>query len=60
MLLFLNQESFGQNDPQFNLDISFYLMTLPFLGFVTGFLISVAIVAGIAGILTHYLYAASG
>ena len=31
-------------------------MTLPFLGFVTGFLISVAVVAGIAGILTHYLY----
>ena len=31
-------------------------MTLPFLGFVTGFLISVTIVAGLAGILTHYLY----
>src|SRR6478735_4884998 len=56
VLLFLNQQPFGQNDPQFNLDISFYLMTLPFLGFVTGFLISVAVVAGIAGILTHYLY----
>ncbi len=56
VLLFFNQVPFGQNDPQFNLDISFYLMTLPFLGFVTGFLISVAIVAGIAGILTHYLY----
>ncbi|CAN7424023.1 UPF0182 family protein [Arthrobacter sp. LjRoot78] len=56
VLLFLNQEPFGQNDPQFNLDISFYLMTLPFLGFVTGFLISVVVVAGIAGILTHYLY----
>ncbi|MBT2554392.1 UPF0182 family protein [Arthrobacter sp. ISL-5] len=56
VLLFFNQESFGQNDPAFGLDIGFYLMTLPFLGFVTGFLISVAIVAGIAGILTHYLY----
>ena len=56
VLLFLNQEAFGQNDPQFGLDISFYLMTLPFLGFVTGFLISVTIVAGLAGILTHYLY----
>ena len=31
-------------------------MTLPFLGFVTGFLISVTVFAGIAGILTHYLY----
>ena len=56
VLLFLNQEPFGQNDPQFGLDISFYLMTLPFLGFVTGFLISVTVVAGLAGILTHYLY----
>ncbi len=56
VLLFMNQEPFGQNDPQFGIDISFYLMTLPFLGFVTGFLISVTIVAGIAGILTHYLY----
>ncbi|MFC9350956.1 UPF0182 family protein [Arthrobacter sp. NPDC057013] len=56
VMLFFNQESFGQNDPEFGLDIGFYLMTLPFLGFVTGFLISVAIVAGIAGILTHYLY----
>jgi len=31
-------------------------MTLPFLGFITGFLISVVVIAGIAGILTHYLY----
>lgn len=56
VLLFFNQESFGKADPEFNMDISFYLMTLPFLGFVTGFLISVVVVAGIAGILTHYLY----
>ncbi len=54
--MFFNQEPFGQTDPLFNMDISFYLMTLPFLGFVTGFLISIAVVAGIAGILTHYLY----
>lgn len=56
VLLYFNQVPFGQADPEFGLDISFYLMTLPFLGFVTGFLISVAVVAGIAGILTHYLY----
>jgi uncharacterized membrane protein (UPF0182 family) len=56
VLLFFNQEPFGQTDPQFGMDLSFYLMTLPFLGFVTGFLISVVVVAGIAGILTHYLY----
>ena len=56
VLLFFNQQPFNQPDPLFGLDISFYVMTLPFLGFVTGFLISVVVVAGIAGILTHYLY----
>lgn len=56
VLLFINQEPFGQDDPEFGLDISFYLMSLPFFGFVTGFLISVVVIAGIAGILTHYLY----
>lgn len=56
VLLFFNQVGFNQPDPQFKMDISFYLMVLPFLGFVTGFLISVVVIAGIAGILTHYLY----
>lgn len=56
VLLFINQQPFGKEDPLFKLDISFYVMTLPFLGFITGFLISVVVVAGIAGILTHYLY----
>jgi uncharacterized protein len=53
VLLFFNQEPFGEQDPQFHLDISFYLMTLPFLGFITGFLISVVVIAGIAGIRQH-------
>ena len=56
VLLFLNQGPSARTIPQFGLDISFYLMTLPFLGFVTGFLISVVLIAGIAGMLTHYLY----
>lgn len=56
VLLFLNQEPFGTDDPEFGLDYSFYLFTLPFLGFVTGFLISVVIISAIATVLTHYLY----
>ncbi len=56
VLLFLNQESFGRTDPQFDMDISFYMFTLPFLNFVVGFLISVVIISAIATILTHYLY----
>ncbi|GHG47462.1 UPF0182 protein [Sinomonas cellulolyticus] len=54
--LFFNQESFGVQDPQFHLDISFYTMSLPFLGAVVGFLLSAVVIAGIAGLLTHYLY----
>lgn len=56
VLLFLNQEQFGATDPEFNLDYAFYMFTLPFLRFVTGFLISVVIISAIATILTHYLY----
>ena len=58
VLLFFFQEPFGKADPQFGLDISFYTNTLPFLGFVSGFLISVVIISAIAGLLTHYLYGA--
>ncbi|NKX53799.1 UPF0182 family membrane protein [Arthrobacter mobilis] len=56
VLLFFNQGPFGTADPQFGLDYSFYLNTLPFIGFITGFLVSVVLIAGIAGLLTHYLY----
>ncbi|WP_245827965.1 UPF0182 family protein [Sinomonas mesophila] len=54
--LFFNQEPFGVTDPQFGLDFSFYLMTLPFLGTLVGYLLGVVVIAGIAGLLTHYLY----
>ncbi|WP_199276519.1 UPF0182 family membrane protein [Arthrobacter sp. CAN_A2] len=56
VLLFLNQEPFNRQDPEFGLDYAFYMFTLPFLNFVVGFLISVVIISAIATILTHYLY----
>jgi len=56
VLLFMNQEPFGTTDPQFNMDISFFMFTLPFIGLVNGFLISVVLLGGVAGLLTHYLY----
>ncbi|GAB3533035.1 UPF0182 family protein [Arthrobacter tecti] len=56
MLLFFNAEPFGEADPEFGLDIGFYVFTLPFLGFLLGFLISIVVISGIAAILTHYLY----
>lgn len=58
VMLFIFQSPFGQNDPQFGMDIAFYTNTLPFLGFLSGLLISVVLISGIAALLTHYLYGA--
>ncbi|GAA4762394.1 UPF0182 family protein [Citricoccus nitrophenolicus] len=56
VLLFFNQEPYGQTDPEFGLDYMFYMASLPFFGLIIGFLISVVLIAGIAGLLVHYLY----
>src|SRR5699024_8003174 len=52
ILLFMNQQEFGTTDPQFNMDISFFVFTLPFIGLINGFLISVVLLGGVAGLLT--------
>jgi len=56
VLLFLNRTPFGTRDPQFDLDIGFFVFSLPFLQFITGFLTAVLVLALIAGVATHYLY----
>ena len=56
LVLFLNRESFGMEDPEFGLDLSFYVFTLPFLRLVLGFLMTTVIFSGLAGLLMHYLY----
>lgn len=56
VLLFFHQVPFGQTDPEFGLDFSFYLYTLPFFNFVLGFLMTAVVISGIVAILTHYLY----
>jgi uncharacterized membrane protein (UPF0182 family) len=56
VLLFLNQSSFGKTDPQFHMDVSFYVFSLPFLRFIIGFLTAIFVLALIAGAATHYLY----
>ena len=56
VLLFLNAKSFGQDDPQFGIDLSFYLFTLPAMRFVVSFLMAVAVISGITAVATQYLY----
>ena len=56
VLSYLNRTPFGETDPQFGLDMSFYIFDLPFLvglvGFLSGaFLISLLLTAGV-----HIIY----
>ncbi len=54
-LLFANTKSFGKTDPLFHKDISFYVMTLPFLRFVVTWLIVALVVVLLVTTVFHYL-----
>ncbi|PFG42395.1 hypothetical protein ATJ88_1053 [Isoptericola jiangsuensis] len=56
VLLALNGQSFGQDDPQFGIDVGFYVFTLPVIRFAVSFLMAVVVISGIAAVVTHYLY----
>lgn len=55
-LMWVNGVPFGEKDPQFNLDVSFYAFDLPWYRFLLGFGFAAAILSVIAAALTHYLY----
>ncbi|WP_432119248.1 UPF0182 family membrane protein [Streptomyces sp. bgisy032] len=55
-LMWVNGVPFGQKDPQFQLDVSFYAFDLPWYRFLLGFGFAAAILSVIAAALTHYLY----
>ena len=55
-LLWRNAVPFGKTDPQFNLDVGFYVFTLPWLTFVTGFLSMALIIGFLAAAFTHYIF----
>jgi uncharacterized protein len=56
VLLWLNRVPFNKEDPQFHMDISFFVFTLPWLQFIVGFLTAVVFLASVAALVTHYLY----
>jgi uncharacterized membrane protein (UPF0182 family) len=56
VLLWWNGVSFGRDDPQFGLDVGFFVFTLPFVEFLVGFLTAVVVLTGIAALGAHYLY----
>jgi hypothetical protein len=56
VLLWWNGVDFGREDPQFGLDVGFFVFTLPFLRFLVGFFTAIVVLAAIASIVAHYLY----
>ncbi|MDO5501584.1 MAG: UPF0182 family protein [Actinomycetia bacterium] len=51
-----NGTDFGTRDPQFNLDVGFYVFDLPFYRFLLGFATIALVMSLIAAVVTHYIY----
>ena len=57
-LLWLNRTEFGATDPEFGLDVAFYVFDLPVYLSVVSFLSSIVIISAIAAAATGFLYGA--
>ncbi|MEO7148018.1 MAG: UPF0182 family protein, partial [Terrimesophilobacter sp.] len=57
-LSWLNRTTVGTTDPQFHLDVSFYLFELPFYRSVVAFASAVVLISVLAALATSYLYGA--
>jgi uncharacterized membrane protein (UPF0182 family) len=55
-MLWRNATPFGQVDPQFHKDISYFAMIYPFQRFVLGFVITAVVLSLIVAAATHYLF----
>lgn len=55
-MLFRNGGSFGQTDPQFGMDIGFFVFKLPFLRYLVGFGFMTLFMTLVFVIVVHYLY----
>lgn len=57
VLLWLHGSSFGTKDPEFGLDVSFFVFTLPALHLILSFLITLLIACVILGVIGYWLTA---
>ena len=55
-LLFTNQVPFHVKDPQFHLDLSFFIFTYPFIRMVLTYLFTAVLLSIVAAAAVHYLY----
>ncbi len=51
-----NGSEFGETDPQFGLDVGFFVFTYPWLRLLLGFAFALVLIALLASIVVHYLY----
>lgn len=56
VLLWVNRTYTGEVDPQFGLDVSFYLFDLPFLSAAVGFVSAAVLLAGLVATVVHLIY----
>jgi uncharacterized membrane protein (UPF0182 family) len=54
-VLFTNASEFGVKDPQFDMDVGFYVFKLPFLQFITEWLFAGLVIVLIVTAVEHYL-----
>ncbi|HEY8718314.1 UPF0182 family protein [Pengzhenrongella sp.] len=54
--LWMHSVPFGKKDPQFGLDLSFFIFDLPGFRFVVSFLMAVVFLSALAALATQYLY----
>lgn len=54
-LLFTHAQDFGVDDPQFGMDVGFYIFRLPFLSFVLNWLFASFVIVLVVTAVAHYL-----
>src|SRR3954465_14205479 len=55
-LTFRNSTPFGRTDPQFGLDLSFFVFDYPFYRMLLGFGFAIVLLSLIGSVLTHYVF----
>src|ERR687893_2858232 len=55
-LTFRNSTDFGRTDPQFGMDLSFFVFDYPFYRLALGFGFAIVLLALIGSVLTHYVF----
>src|SRR3954466_13315408 len=59
-LTFRNSTDFGRKDPQFGIDLSFFVFDYPFYRLVLGFAFAIVLLALIGSVLTHHPFRRPG